>query len=47
MLAGVLLQKGDTANAQREVRRALAIQPDDADALRLKQEILDQSNATK
>ena len=39
MLASVLVQKGDVAGAQREISRALAIQPDDPDALRLKQEI--------
>ena len=47
MLAGVLMQKGDAAGAQRELGRALAIQPDDRDALRLKQEIHDRDRASK
>jgi tetratricopeptide (TPR) repeat protein len=40
MLANLLLRQDDKAGAEREVSRALAIQPDDEDALRLKQEIL-------
>jgi tetratricopeptide (TPR) repeat protein len=40
MLASVLMRQGDTVNAKREVGRALTLQPDDPDALRLKQEIL-------
>ncbi len=47
MLAGILTQKGDTAGARREVSRALALKPDDPDALRLKQEILQRDRAGK
>jgi len=47
MLASVLLRQGDTADARRELRRALAIQPDDPDALRLKQQMLGKSDAPK
>lgn len=39
MLGSVLLQKGDAVGARRELNRALALQPDDPDALKLKQEI--------
>ena len=47
MLASVLLRQGDTAQAQRELHRALAIQPDDPDALQLKQEMLGKSDTPK
>jgi Flp pilus assembly protein TadD len=40
MLATLLMRQGDTVNAKREVGRALALQPDDPDALRLKQKML-------
>jgi Flp pilus assembly protein TadD len=40
MLASVLMRQGDSAGAKREVGRALTLQPDDPDALRLKQEML-------
>ena len=47
MLASVLVRQGDTAQAQRELRRALAIQPNDPDALRLQQEMLGNSDTPK
>lgn len=40
MLASGFLQKGDVAGAKREIHFALALQPDDPDALKLQQEIL-------
>ena len=47
MLASVLSQQGDNAGAMREIRRALAIQPDDPDALKLKQAVLAKSSTGK
>lgn len=47
MLATVLAQRGDTAGALTEIHRALRIQPDDPETLRLKQEILSKSNPAK
>lgn len=47
MLASILAGRGDIAGALKEVRRALVIQPDDPDALRLKQEILSKNKAAK
>ncbi|HLV85836.1 MAG TPA: tetratricopeptide repeat protein [Candidatus Sulfotelmatobacter sp.] len=47
MLASVLAQKGDTTGALSEIHRALLIQPDDPDALRVKQEILSKTKAAK
>jgi tetratricopeptide (TPR) repeat protein len=47
MLAGILMQKGDTASAQRQVNRALALRPDDPDALKLKREILQREQVGK
>lgn len=40
MYASILAQQGDKVGALRELHRALDIQPDDADALRLKQAML-------
>lgn len=47
MLGSALLQKGDMLGAKRELNRALALQPDDPDALKLKQEILSKASASK
>ena len=47
MLASILAQKGDTAGALSEIHRALLIQPDDPDTLRVRQEILSKSKAAK
>lgn len=47
MLGIALLQKGDMAGAKGELSRALALQPDNPDALKLKQEILSKADASK
>ena len=47
MMADILLQKGDVAGARRELARAAALQPDDADVLRVKQRIMAQRAASK
>jgi len=39
MLGSVLLQKGDVIGAKRELDKALALHPDDPDAIKLKQQI--------
>lgn len=43
MLASILRRQGDNAGALRQVRRTLAIQADDADALALRRELLAQT----
>jgi len=47
MLADILLENGDVAAAKREVRMALALQPNDAAALQLQQDILSRSSMPK
>jgi tetratricopeptide (TPR) repeat protein len=47
ILGIALLQKGDMAGAKGELSRALALQPDNPDALKLKQEILSKADASK
>jgi tetratricopeptide (TPR) repeat protein len=47
MLANLLLENGDVAAATREVRLALALQPNDAAALQLQQDILSRGSMPK
>ena len=47
MIAEILLQKGDVVGAKREVARAVALQPDNTDALRVKQEIMARSSSSQ